>query len=66
VVRDLTARGWEKPLGPADVLLLDQMREILHREWAMAAEIPETEAIKEVETLLGTNQHSSWADLYPL
>ena len=66
VVRDLTARGREKPLGPADTILLDQMRESLHREWAMAAEITETEAVQEVEALLGVSQQSSWADLYPL
>jgi RNA polymerase-interacting CarD/CdnL/TRCF family regulator len=66
VVRDLTARGWQKPLGPADVLLLDQTRVRLYHEWAMAAEITETEAIKEVEALVGVGQQSSWADLYPL
>ena len=65
VVRDLTARGRAKPLGPADLQLLAQTRESLYQEWAMAAEITETEALKEVEALVETGQGSAWADLYP-
>jgi RNA polymerase-interacting CarD/CdnL/TRCF family regulator len=52
VVRDLTARNRQKPLGPADLQLLAQTQESLYQEWAMAAEITETEALKEVEALV--------------
>lgn len=52
VVRDLTARGWRKPLGQADTTLLQKTRQKLYQEWATAAGISTTEAIKEIDSLL--------------
>lgn len=54
VVRDLTARGWRKPLGQADTTLLQKTRQKLYQEWATAAGISTTEAIKEIDSLLLT------------
>lgn len=52
VVRDLTAWGARKPLGPTDKATLQKTREILQQEWAIAAGISVAEATKEVDTLL--------------
>ncbi|MBI1881065.1 MAG: hypothetical protein HYR94_23035 [Chloroflexi bacterium] len=52
VVRDLTAWGWRKPLGQTDTALLQKTRDSLYREWAVAAGISVTEAIKEIDSLL--------------
>jgi CarD family transcriptional regulator len=52
VVRDLTAWGWRKPLGPTDTATLQKTRESLYQEWATAAGVSIAEAIKEVESLL--------------
>lgn len=52
VVRDLTAWGRRKPLGQTDTATLQKTRESLYQEWAAAAGISTTEAIKEVDSLL--------------
>lgn len=52
VVRDLTARGWRKPLGQSDTSLLQKTRQSLCLEWATAAGISPTEANKEIDSLL--------------
>lgn len=52
VVRDLTAWGWHKPLGPTDSATLHKTRESLYREWANAAGISTVEAIKEIDSLM--------------
>jgi CarD family transcriptional regulator len=52
VVRDLTAWGWRKPLGPTDTATLQKTRESLYQEWATAAGVSISEATKEVESLL--------------
>jgi RNA polymerase-interacting CarD/CdnL/TRCF family regulator len=54
VVRDLTAWGWRKPLGQTDTALLQKTRQSLYQEWAAAAGVPVTEAIREVDSLLLT------------
>jgi RNA polymerase-interacting CarD/CdnL/TRCF family regulator len=56
VVRDLTAWGWRKPLGPTDTTTLRKTRESLYREWATAADVSIVEAIKEIDSLLLTTQ----------
>jgi CarD family transcriptional regulator len=58
VVRDLTAWGWRKPLGSADTTILQRARENLCQEWATAAGVSNTEAIKEIEALLGTSRQA--------
>ena len=58
VVRDLTAWGWRKPLGSADTNLLQKARENLCREWAAAAGVSNTEAIKEIDALLQTSKQA--------
>jgi CarD family transcriptional regulator len=58
VVRDLTAWGWRKPLGPTDKATLQKTRESLYREWATAAGVSVAEAIKEVESLLRATQRA--------
>ncbi|MCK6627161.1 MAG: hypothetical protein L6R45_18545 [Anaerolineae bacterium] len=52
VVRDLTAWGWRKPLGQTDTAMLQKTRLSLYQEWATAAGISTTEAIKEIDSLL--------------
>jgi CarD family transcriptional regulator len=52
IVRDLTAWGWRKSLGSVDKATLQKARENLYQEWATAAGISNTEAIKEIDTLL--------------
>jgi CarD family transcriptional regulator len=56
VVRDLTAWGWHKPLGSTDIATLQKTRENLYREWATAAGVSTTEAIKEIDSLLMANR----------
>lgn len=58
VVRDLTALGWQKSLSPRDKAILQQTRERLCQEWAIAAGMSIAEAIKEVKSLLGTTQEA--------
>jgi len=52
VVRDLTAWGWQKPLGQTDSATLQKTRHSLYQEWATAAGVSTTEAIKEIDSLL--------------
>lgn len=52
VVRDLTAWGRRKPLGQTDTATLQKTRENLYQEWATAAGVSTTEAIKEIDSLL--------------
>jgi CarD family transcriptional regulator len=52
VVRDLTAWGWRKPLGSADMTILQKIRQSLCQEWATAAGVSTTEATREIDTLL--------------
>ena len=56
IVRDLTAWGWRKPLGPTDQATLRKTRESLCQEWAIAAGVSKAEADKEVESLLECSQ----------
>ena len=58
VVRDLTAWGWRKPLSPMDIATLQKTRESLYREWATAAGVTTTEAIKEIDSLLTANRQA--------
>lgn len=59
VVRDLTAWGRRKPLGQTDTATLQKSRHSLYQEWAAAAGISTTEAIKEVDSLLVTARQVS-------
>lgn len=52
VVRDLTARGWQKPLSEGDATWLRKAREGLCQEWAAAEGVSIPEAAQEVEALL--------------
>lgn len=56
VVRDLTASGEQKPLGPSDRATLQKTLEKLCQEWATAAGISIAEAIKEINSLLRATQ----------
>jgi CarD family transcriptional regulator len=58
VVRDLTARGWRKPLGQQDATTLKKTRQSLVEEWATSAGISRSEAVQEVEALLQTTQQA--------
>jgi RNA polymerase-interacting CarD/CdnL/TRCF family regulator len=59
VVRDLTAWGWRKPLGPTDTATLHKTRKSLYQEWATAAGVSNLEAIKEIDTLLAAGRSAS-------
>jgi len=59
VVRDLTATGWQKPLGPTTKSILRKTQERLYQEWAMAADVSIAEATKEIGTLLQATQEAT-------
>lgn len=52
IVRDLTARGWQKPLNQADASWLRRAREVLSQEWAAVAGVSLEEANRELDTIL--------------
>jgi RNA polymerase-interacting CarD/CdnL/TRCF family regulator len=52
VVRDLSARGWLKPLGEGDTTGLRRSRGGLCEEWAAAAGVSLEEATAEINALL--------------
>lgn len=52
IVRDLSARGWVKPLGESDSQALRRSRDALLQEWAAADGIPLTQASAELNGLL--------------
>jgi CarD family transcriptional regulator len=52
VVRDLTLKGRQKPLGRSDATILQTTREKLLQEWATAAGMSFAEATNEIDTLL--------------
>jgi RNA polymerase-interacting CarD/CdnL/TRCF family regulator len=52
IVRDLSALGWNKPMGETDANLLKKVQDNLWREWAAATGQSDQEAIHEVEALL--------------
>jgi CarD family transcriptional regulator len=54
VVRDLSARGWVKPLSESDSQALRRSRDALLQEWAAAEGIPLTQASAELNGLLLT------------
>jgi RNA polymerase-interacting CarD/CdnL/TRCF family regulator len=58
VVRDLTAWGWQKPLGRTDIVTLKKTEDSLYREWATADGVSIAEAIEEVKSLLQTTQQT--------
>jgi len=59
VVRDLTLAGRQKPLGRSDATTLQKTRDRLLQEWAVSAEISETEAAEEINALLLTQETAS-------
>ena len=52
VVRDLSARGWVKPLNEKDAGALRKTRDDLCQEWAATSGVSITDAVEEVEALL--------------
>ncbi len=58
VVRDLTARAWQKPLHQAEAALLAKAHMDLCREWAAANGVSLIEAVQEVEALLKQGQQA--------
>ena len=52
VVRDLTARGWRKPLRGSDATALQKVRAVLSEEWAASKGVSIEEAEQEVIELL--------------
>lgn len=59
IVRDLTASNERKRLGSTERALLLKARESLCQEWAVAANVSETEATQEIDSLLETTQQAS-------
>jgi len=58
MVRDLTARGWHKPLGAADAVSLRKAHDLLCQEWAASKGESIPEAAQEVERLLSEAKRS--------
>lgn len=52
VVRDLSALGWHKSLSEGNSTLLRNVRQRLDEEWAIAKGVPDSEANREVSSLL--------------
>ena len=52
IVRDLTALGWNRPMGETDATMLKKVRDNLSGEWAAANGQSRLEAVQEVEALL--------------
>jgi len=52
VMRDLTAWGGREPLNRADTTTLQKTRASLSQEWAAAAGVSPTEAMREIDSLL--------------
>lgn len=52
MVRDLTARGWHKPLGSADAAYLRRAHDHLCEEWASADGVSIAAANEEIDSLL--------------
>ncbi|MBL8056952.1 MAG: hypothetical protein JNK29_09660 [Anaerolineales bacterium] len=52
IVRDLSARGWQKPLNDVDATGLRRAQETLGREWAAAEGVSLAVALQEIEALL--------------
>jgi CarD family transcriptional regulator len=52
MVRDLTARGWRRPLGESDARLLRKTHDLLCQEWAAADGASVARATQEVDTML--------------
>ena len=53
VVRDLSARGWDRPPGDTEFALLRKTRDALCEEWMASEGVPMLTAIAEVDALLG-------------
>jgi len=51
-VRDLTALGWYRRIGEGDAAVLEKVLDNLRREWAVAADLSLSEAVREVDALL--------------
>jgi RNA polymerase-interacting CarD/CdnL/TRCF family regulator len=62
IVRDLSALGWNKPMGETDSTLLKKIQGNLRREWAASTGQSPQEAIQEVEALLkaGRVAYQNW------
>lgn len=52
MVRDLSARGWRKPLGATDVAALRKTLALLSQEWAASDGVTVLEANQEIQALL--------------
>jgi len=52
LVRDLSALGWNKPLGEAVAAISRVARQVLCEEWAMVEGTSQREALREVDHLL--------------
>lgn len=52
VMRDLTAWSLQTPLDQADATTLQKTGDSLYQEWAAAADVSTSEAIKEIDSLL--------------
>lgn len=52
IVRDLNAQRWVKPLTEGSAVLFRAAHEMVHAEWAAAAEVTPAQAAQEIEDLL--------------
>lgn len=59
IVRDLTARGWQKTLSQADSTWLHRAREVLCQEWAVVSGVSREEANLELETILNESREKN-------
>jgi RNA polymerase-interacting CarD/CdnL/TRCF family regulator len=52
IVRDLTAYGWDKPLGEGIATILRSTHQKLDEEWALSEKVSLTGATREIQSLL--------------
>jgi RNA polymerase-interacting CarD/CdnL/TRCF family regulator len=65
VVRDLTARGWYRPLTGLDASMLSKVRATLCEEWATASSQPLPAATYEVNALLEAGEQTYKSSAVP-
>ncbi len=62
VVRDLTARTWQKPLNEADTISLRKAHDQLCQEWAAAKDVSTAQASEEIAELLSETRRMHAAE----
>lgn len=66
IVRDLTARGWQRHLSTADETSLERARQRLFQEWATSAGTSVEDVAREIEALLQESRRVNLSASHPV